>query len=127
MSFDGRHLYLMHSTSPVSTFGYVPLGHASPPGKYWTVDRLLRSNGIIAVVIASLIFLTVYSWVDSFNQLYREIVTGTKPDPPIHHLRPTEDFIPNLSAKWKFIYAILLTIATVLITYFLLYVWQHYD
>ena len=105
--------------------GYIPVLQTQSfrSSTNWTVDRLLRTNGVIAIIIGSLIFLSVYAWVDAFAQLYREHILD--PKPPIHHLRPVENI--NLPSKWRFIYAIVLTIATFIITYILLYVWYTFE
>lgn len=105
-------------------FGYVPISHGfQSHGNEWSVDRLLKTNGIIAIIIGSLVFLSVYAWVDAFNQLYREHVS----DPPIHHLKQTDAMAPTLNAKWKFIYAVLLTIATIFTAYILLVIWKRFE
>lgn len=112
------------SRLPPPKLGYVPISHSFQSyNNEWSLDRLLKSNGIIAIVVGSLIFLVVYSWVDAFAQLYREYVT----DPPIYYSKLPQKHSTSLNAKWKFVYAILLTIATTLISYLLLFIWKRFD
>ena len=132
------------ATVPVSTLGYLPvhtgLGISQPE---WSIDRLLHTNGIIAIVLASLIFLSVYAWVDAFSQLFRQIFPSSQPPfetvgyqqvaamPVPSHTqvrvphKPPPDY--NFNFKLKAIYALLLTLVTILIAYFLMFVWKHFE
>lgn len=109
--------------SPIK-LGYIPVSHGfQSHDNEWTLDRLLKTNGVIAIVIGSLVFLSVFTWVDAFNQLYREYVT----DPPIHHTHPNTEIAPALSSKQKFLYAFILTVATIVIAYVLLIIWKRFE
>jgi hypothetical protein len=130
------------ATPTGGTLGYIPVqASLSRSQPEWGIDRLLRTSGVIAVIIGSLVFLTVYAYVDALSQLFRELipssnppfdtvglqqVTGSHQTPPlhIHHRRPSET---NLSFKWKLVYALILTLITIFVSYFLLYVWKHFE
>lgn len=145
-------LHLPTHFHPAAHLGYLPvhtsLGSIQPE---WSIDRLLKTNGISALIIASLIFLTVYAWVDAFSQWFRDHIPPSDqpisdtvglqqihvqsrpriphqihvhPRPRIPHQLPTSR---ALNFKWKLVYAIVLTVVTVIIAYSLLFLWKRFS
>jgi hypothetical protein len=135
-------IHFPSASAPVARLGYLPvhtsIGLAQPD---WSIDRLLKSNGVSAIIIASLIFLTVYAWVDAFSQWFRDNIPPSQtpipdtvglqqlpgqsqPRPRIPHRLPESG---ALNFKWKLIYALILTVVTVIVCYILLVLWKRFS
>jgi hypothetical protein len=136
------HLPIHFHPTPIAHFGYLPV-HTSlgVTQSDWSIDRLLKNNGVSAIIIASLIFLTVYAYIDAFSQWFRDHIppnetpipdtvglqqlpVSSPPRPRIPHRIPDNG---ALNFKWKLIYALILTVLTVISCYVLLVLWKRFS
>lgn len=111
-----------------------------------TVNYVLGRGGVRSIIISSLIFLTVYAWVDVFTQFYKDLVLSPATtresglmesfgvDPLMHvmHMNqtnphrfrkpksPNMNLATELNIKQKIGYALLLTLFSVAITSYLI-------
>ena len=90
--------------------GYISIAERLKQSDERSFNNLMRGSGIVAIIIDSLIFLVVFAWVDAFSQLYKDHAGMREPK--------------ALTTRAKFIFALLLTLATVGITYGLYYIWK---
>lgn len=75
-------------------------------------------GGVSAIIIGSLIFLSVYAWVDTMAQVYKDMVekTDTFVAVPHHTQQMSDGTTTALSALQKMGYAVLLTCVTIVVS-----------